>query len=67
MVGRFSARKSRDCLAMASQAIYGSDESPKHQNTPMFLLNIELDSTIGLSFFVIPVLDTICVILRVNG
>ena len=39
----------------------------KHQNTPMFLLNVELDFTKGLSFFVIPVLDTICVILRVNG
>ena len=39
----------------------------KHQNTPMFLIKIELDFAIGLSFFVIPVHDTICVILRVNG
>ena len=52
MVEPFSARKSRDCLAMASQAKLQwkmstmrvrqiTEIPPKHQNTPMFLINIE--------------------------
>ena len=77
MVGPFSARKSS--LRLSGYGITGYIENvhnagptnrqipPKHQNTPTFLLNIELDFTIVLSFFVIPVLDTICVISRVNG
>ena len=54
MVGPFSARKSRDCLALESQAklqwkmstmrVRRITEMPlRHQNTPMFLLNISSD------------------------